>query len=305
MTALIGPVQFPSANGPSPIEAIAPMIPQQADNDAQVIGLWLHGRSRHTARSYRSDVRRFDTFANEKPLKRVTLQDLQDFTDSLTNLADSSRARTIASIKSLLAFAHKIGYLSFNVGAAVDIPKVKNTLAERILSESDVHQIFALEPKKRNRVLLRTLYYAGLRVSELCGLCWRDLKARGETEGQLTAFGKGSKTRAILLPACLWSELLDLRDGAEEDEPVFRSRSNAGALDPSQVMRVVRAAASRVGIKSRVSPHWLRHAHASHALDRGAPIHLVQATLGHASVSTTGRYLHARPTESSSKYLAV
>jgi DNA-binding Lrp family transcriptional regulator len=163
----------------------------------------------------------------------------------------------------------------------------------------------ALEPKKRNRVMLRTLYYAGLRVSELCGLCWRDLQARGETEGQLTAFGKGGKTRAVLLPACLWSELVDLRGGAEENEPVFRSRLKPGSLDPSQVMRVVRAAALRVGIKSKVSPHWLRHAHASHALDRGAPIHLVQATLGHASVSTTGRYLHARPTESSSKYLAV
>jgi integrase/recombinase XerD len=54
-----------------------------------------------------------------------------------------------------------------------------------------------------------------------------------------------------------------------------------------------------------VSCHWLRHAHASHALDRGAPIHLVQATLGHSSISTTGRYLHARPTESSSSYLPV
>jgi len=54
-----------------------------------------------------------------------------------------------------------------------------------------------------------------------------------------------------------------------------------------------------------VSAHWLRHAHASHALDRGAPIHLVQATLGHASVATTGRYLHARPNDSSSRYLAV
>ena len=305
MTALIGPVQV-STESPLPsMDAPASMIPRQVDNDAKVIALWLHGRSRHTSRSYRSDVRRFNSFTNDKPLQLVTLADLQDFTNSLTNLADSSRARTIASIKSLLAFAHKIGYLSLNVGAGVDIPKVKSTLAERILSESDVHQIFALEPMKRNRVMLRTLYYTGLRVSELCGLCWRDLQARGETEGQVTAFGKGGKTRAVLLPACLWCELVDLRDGAEQGEPVFLSRSKAGHLDPSQVMRVVRAAASRVGIKSRVSPHWLRHAHASHALDRGAPIHLVQATLGHASVSTTGRYLHARPTESSSKYLAV
>jgi integrase/recombinase XerD len=68
-------------------------------------------------------------------------------------------------------------------------------------------------------------------------------------------------------------------------------------------MRIVRSAARRVGIEANVSPHWLRHAHASHSLDRGAPIHLVQATLGHASVATTGRYLHARPQDSSARYL--
>jgi site-specific recombinase XerD len=65
------------------------------------------------------------------------------------------------------------------------------------------------------------------------------------------------------------------------------------------------AAARRAAVAGKVSPHWFRHAHASQALDRGAPIHLVSHTLGHSSVATTGRYLHARPTESSSKYLAV
>jgi integrase/recombinase XerD len=64
-------------------------------------------------------------------------------------------------------------------------------------------------------------------------------------------------------------------------------------------------AAKRAGVVGKVSPHWMRHVHASHALDRGAPIHLVSHTLGHSSVATTGRYLHVRPTESSSKYLAV
>ena len=68
------------------------------------------------------------------------------------------------------------------------------------------------------------------------------------------------------------------------------------------VWRIVRKAAKRAGIEKAVSCHWLRHAHASHALDRGAPIHLVQATLGHSSIQTTGRYLHARPTDSSSRY---
>lgn len=70
-------------------------------------------------------------------------------------------------------------------------------------------------------------------------------------------------------------------------------------------MRIVRAVARRVGIDANVSPHWLRHAHASHSLDRGAPIHLVQATLGHASIATTGKYLHARPQDSSARYLEI
>ena len=67
----------------------------------------------------------------------------------------------------------------------------------------------------------------------------------------------------------------------------------------------MKRAAARAGIDLPVSPHWFRHAHASHALDRGAPIHLVQATLGHASIATTGRYLHARPRDSSSRYLPL
>jgi integrase/recombinase XerD len=86
--------------------------------------------------------------------------------------------------------------------------------------------------------------------------------------------------------------------------PVFVSR-RGGLLDPSRVLRIVKAAAARAGIDAKASPHWLRHGHASHALDRGVPVHLVAATLGHASVATTGRYALARPSDSSSRYLAV
>ena len=85
---------------------------------------------------------------------------------------------------------------------------------------------------------------------------------------------------------------------------MFVSRTG-GHLDPSAVHRIVKAAAKRAGISAEASAHWLRHAHASHSLERGAPIHLVQATLGHASVATTGRYLHARPSDSSARYLGV
>jgi site-specific recombinase XerD len=84
---------------------------------------------------------------------------------------------------------------------------------------------------------------------------------------------------------------------------VFRSRKGGGTLDKSAVHCVVMAAAERAGLSAEVSAYWLRHAHASHSLDRGAPIHLVQQRLGHASVATTGRDPHARPIDSSARYL--
>lgn len=286
-------------------EASAPIAPRQTDaqTDERVIELWLHGRSPHTQEAYRHDVDRF-TRLIPQPLARVRLEDLHLFLDSLTG-ADASRARSISAVKSLLGFAHRLGYIPFDVGAAVSAPKLRCRLAERILAEDLVQRMIALEPVVRNRTLLRVLYGAGLRVSEASQLAWRDCVARIEGQGQLTIFGKGSKTRAIVLPESIWKDLVALRDGAGDDDPVFRSRSKGGHLNRSQILRIVRAAARRIGVTSNVSPHWMRHAHASHALDRGAPIHLVQATLGHASVATTGRYTHARPNESSCKYLAA
>ena len=99
--------------------------------------------------------------------------------------------------------------------------------------------------------------------------------------------------------------------GSDPDAPVFRSReqrregavTDQRVMDPSQVHRIVKRAAQRAGLAADVSAHWIRHAHVSHALDRGAPAHLVQATVGHASLSTTSRYAHARPNDSSSRYL--
>jgi len=157
-------------------------------------------------------------------------------------------------------------------------------------------------PDGRNRVLLKLLYVSGIRVSEVCGLKWCDVVPR-QDGGQVTVFGKGGKTRTILLKPKVWQQLLSIRGDSGVVDPVFGSRTGGRPLDVSQVRRIVYATAKKADLAQKISPHWMRHAHASHALDRSAPIHLVQATLGHASVSTTGRYLHARPNESSSFYL--
>jgi site-specific recombinase XerD len=290
------------ASATSGLEAFAAM-PSQADTDRDLVRMWIaRSASPHTRRNYRRHAGRFLAFTG-RPLKAITLSDLLAFCESLHLSAPASRANATAAIKSLLSFAQEIGYLRFNVGKVLKAPPVKNTLAERIMAEADTLRMIALESNPRNRTLLTLLYGGGLRIAEVCGLRWRDLSER-EEGGQATIYGKGGKTRVVLVSASTWRLLAELRNEAQPDDPVFRSRLG-GALTESQVHRVVKAAALRAGLAVEVSAHWLRHAHASHALDRGAPIHLVQATLGHASVATTGRYLHARPSESSSRFLGV
>lgn len=274
------------------------------DATSRLVEMWLHGLSPPTQDRYRRCSRRFLAFVN-KPLHLVSLADIQGWQMTLKELSPSSQRTAIATIKSLLSFGHKIGVLQDNVGLAMRSPKARDCLNERILTELEVQTMIALETNPRNRAILRSLYSGGLRVSELCDLKWKDLSARGES-GQLTVLGKGQKTRTVLLPAGVWNEVCQLRGDAGALDPVFCSREgdkDGQHLDRTQVYRIVAAASIRAGIQGKVSPHWLRHAHASHSLERGAPIHLVQQTLGHASVATTSRYLHARPSDSSALYL--
>src|SRR5262249_2912178 len=102
-------------------------MPCQAASDEQVIRLWLHGRSKHTQGAYLRDATRFLAFA-QKPIGFVTVGDVHNFADSLAGLADSSRARSLSAIKSLLAFARRIGYTHFDVGAAIRIAATRNRL---------------------------------------------------------------------------------------------------------------------------------------------------------------------------------
>lgn len=270
-------------------------IPQpQVTDDEQLIRLWLHGRPANTVENYTRDIQQFLDFI-DKPIQSLTLADLQLFSDALVEYADGSKKRKLYAVKSLIAFAHRLGYLVYDIGAPLRIPALKDTLAERILSEQELLQMLALENDARNNALLRLLYSTGIRVSEMTALTWRDLTTRNNGS-QIVVFGKGGKTRTIRVSEATTEALLAQRNGLLPDDPIFRSKKG-GPLHRTQVFRIVKKAAEKAGLWQKVSPHWMRHAHASHALDAGAPIHLVQATLGHASVATTGRYTHARPNQ--------
>ena len=174
-----------------------PDIPQ-ADSDDHLVDMWVNrSTSEGTRRKYRAEAARLRAFVG-KPLPVVRLSDLQAYLASLEAKAPATRANATATMKSLFSFAQEIGYVRYNIGKAVKAPPVKNVLAERIMSEADAQRMVFLEPNVRNRTLLTVLYGGGLRISEVCGLRWRDMTER-DTAGQATVFGKGGKTRIILL----------------------------------------------------------------------------------------------------------
>jgi integrase/recombinase XerD len=278
-------------------------VPPQATSDTGIVEIWLGNyRSPATRRRYASDAALFLAFV-AKPLGRVTVGDIQAFAGRDRGCSSPATvAARLTGVKSLIAFAHRVGYIPFDPAATVQLPAVRDTLATRIISESDVQRIFGLERDPRNAAILRLLYASGLRISELCSLKWADLTPRDEG-GQLTVMGKGGKTRSVLLPSSIWQRLLDLRSGLDASAPVFPSRKG-GSLRPRQVHDIVKSACARAKLPA-ASAHWFRHSHASHSLDHGCPPHIVQATLGHASLATTSRYVHVRPGDSSSRYVTA
>lgn len=278
-------------------------ITTQVDGESRLVQEWLDcNNSAATRRAYARTHQEFIAFIGNRLLTTVSTRDVLDYRQHLSNRAKPSTVnQRLATIKSLLSYCHKAGYLIGNPGAIVKLLPVPDKLAERILDVNQILTIIALEQNCRNHALLSLLYYSGGRVSEICQLTWKNLQTR-DSGGQVTLYGKGGKTRTVKLNTRMWQELQELRGNAEDDAPVFRSRKG-GHLDPSQVDRIIRTASERAGITANVSAHWFRHGHASHALDAGCPVHVVKETLGHSSLATTSRYTHARPTESSSDYL--
>jgi integrase/recombinase XerD len=288
------------------VQPTQPTFLSGADNDSRLIELWLHGRPATTQRSYRTAFDRLKAHVS-RPLHQVSLADLQAFADSLdaAELEPGTRRRLLAAVKSLFSFSHRLGYLPFDTAKPLRLPALRDTLAERIIDEPSLLRMIDLEPNPRNAAIIVLMYAAGLRVSEAVTLRWRDCQLRANGQGQVSVLGKGAKTRSVLLPASVFARLLHLRLGAPDDAFVFASRKGGGQLNTSHLLRITKRAARRAGIARSVRNHDLRHSHCTHSLERGAPIHLVQQTVGHASISTTGRYLHARPGDSSSRFLPL
>jgi integrase/recombinase XerD len=208
----------------------------------------------------------------------------------------------VAAVKSFLGFADRVGFTRFNAGPLIKLKKAPR--AQRILSEIQVALLIRAAKTDRDRLMFDLAYFGGLRVSELVSLTWGQVIQRDSGEAQLSIVGKGNKGREVLIPAVIAARLFASRGDGPASAPVFSSvRRPGNPLTERAVNFIVKEAAERARVNPAASIHWLRHAHASHAIDNGAPITLVSATLGHADLKTTSVYAHARPGESSGRYL--
>jgi site-specific recombinase XerD len=288
-------------------QALVPV--QTTPEDDMLVAMWLTLKSsEHTQRAYAHSIDAFRLHTN-KTLASVGLADLLEYLSTVSG-SDSTKALHTNALKSLFTYCSELFPTQFpiNFGKALKAPKQHSKLAQRILSEADMLRMIDRTANKRDHAMLRLMYHSGLRVSEIVGLKWEDIRTT-DNGAVLDVWGKGEKQRFVLISHGVYDELASL-DGRflGNDRYVFQSRKSKGGvfpMDASQVDRIVIDAARRAGIEGNVSAHWLRHANASHALDNGAPIHVVQQSLGHASLVTTTRYAHIKPGAGSSQFIKV
>jgi len=276
----------------------------QALLDAFTDTLWLEaGLAKNTLAAYRTDLGQFAAWLapREKSLGRVEPADIHDYLRDFSRRAKStSQRRLIASLRRL--YQHLLASGAVRVDPTLNIdPPPRPQRFPRTLSEAQVEALLgapdvATALGLRDRAMLEVLYATGLRVSELVSLKLHEV---GLNEGVVRVFGKGSKERLVPLGqvAVEWLEryLGEARPqllGARTCSEVFASRRGAG-LSRQMFWTLVKRHAARAGIDpARISPHTLRHAFATHLINHGADLRVVQLLLGHADISTTQVYTH-------------
>jgi len=208
----------------------------RAENDEQMLQSWLANlTSAHSRRNFEVTARRFFAELPAGGLRAATVEDVRDALGRITqDVSETTGRQYVLRVKSLLSYAHRLGYAPFNAGATIRVRSEARSrgagLAKRIISEVDVALLVRSARTKRDRVLLEVLYAGGLRVSELAALSWSDVLPRENDQVQLSIVGKGGVERQVLLPASMSRSLLSLRGDAGANDPVFASRKGGGRL---------------------------------------------------------------------------
>ncbi len=257
------------------------------------------GLSPLTISAYRRDLAQFAEHADRR--WKDDPQPLLDFVHRLqaAGARGSTQARKSAAVRSFYGFALREGIASRDVPALVDAPRPGSYLPD-VLSTDDVDRILDAPPADdpvgiRDRAILELLYGCGLRVSELVGLDTDRVDLPGQ---QVRVIGKGNKERRVPMGEEARERLHRYRAGprtewtAGRPTPAVFVGPRGGRMSRESVWRLVKRWARASGVRERVTPHTFRHSFATHLLEGGADLRVVQALLGHASISTTQLYTH-------------
>jgi integrase/recombinase XerD len=280
---------------------------------------WLRverGLAPNSLAAYRRDLRRYAEYLRRRGVTEdVALVDesiVSGWVDELQQARtddgqrrykESSIARALAAVRSFHRFCVEEGLLDDDPSGDVGAPRVPQGIP-KALTEAEVDALLGAVPgdgprPQRDRAILEVLYAGGLRISELVGL---DLGDADLYDGLVRVMGKGSKERVVPLGRSAREAVGDYLTtgrpelaGARARESALFLNARGGRLTRQGAWLIVRAAGDRAGLQGRLFPHVLRHSCATHMLDHGADIRVVQELLGHASLSTTQVYTKVSP----------
>ena len=250
------------------------------------------GLSPHTIAAYKRDLEGFLSVSNS--VKSISQDDITKFLAKRKSkdVSSSSLARNLVAIKVFFRYLKRENVIDQDPTCLMGAPKLWQLIPDVLNLEEVTRLLDAPQPDSRlgarDKAILEVLYATGIRVSELCGLDITDVG-----EDAIRVLGKGSKERVVpigqLALGAIDHYLSTYRnDGAK---PLFLTQQNK-RLDRHNVWRRIKHYGLKVGITKTISPHTLRHSFATHLLENGADLRIIQDMLGHASVATTDRYTH-------------
>jgi integrase/recombinase XerD len=264
--------------------------------------LWLeYGLSKNTLSAYGSDLKQFDLWLKAKSLIEVDGADISGFLAfrQQQGISNRSAARILSSLRQFYAYLQRENTIVRNPTSLIDAPRVGRSLPGA-LSESEVDLLLqapnTLHPLGfRDRTMLEILYATGMRVSELVELSFQQVNFR---QACIRVTGKGDKERLIPFGEDAADWLDRYIAGARED--ILRLQktdflfvtARGSSMTRQAFWHIIKRYALQAGINKHLSPHTLRHAFATHLLNHGADLRVVQLLLGHADLSTTQIYTH-------------
>ncbi|MCM2352228.1 MAG: tyrosine-type recombinase/integrase [Pseudobdellovibrio sp.] len=277
------------------------------------IWAWLNQGhfSDRTKKTYIRIVKDFLTFNWHLGLKQITPALVTLYLRKKDKVAASTRNLHRNCLSSLFQYLENVGYIQKSPVKVVKQEKVTEAFHYKVLSIEQIKRMTEKVGSSRDRLILQILYFTGLRVSELSTIKVKDFSVSSQkrnTQGAyLTVIGKGSKIRTVLTGTYLWKEIKKYikKTNLQPNDYIFNFEG--APLSRITIFKIIKKATQVAGVKvpggKTPSPHWFRHTSAIHALENGADIHVVQTTLGHASLATTGQYLKSRPVKSNASYL--